>query len=162
VRLWLWLKRLGSGLRDKSIPPSVRALAALAVLFAIVLTWIAVLLIEEFATGTGQIGHQGLGGLAASGLTEFSIVLLFLSMYLVIAGRRLLVRGKSGMLMVPLVLLVAYGLLGESIAVASGGADSSNAIGMVVLLLLALPLVIRLLPSSRRWLRSGGGDGLLP
>ena len=155
----LWLQGLGTCLLDKGIPRSLRAVAALSVVFAFVFVWIALLLIEEFVTGTGQIGEQGLGGLAASGLVEFSVFLIALAVYLVIAGRRLLMRGKSKMLTVPLVLLAVYGVIGESISLAGSGVNRSNDIGMIVLLVLALPVVLLVLPSSRRWLRKDGGNG---
>ncbi len=136
----------------------------MSVVFAFVFVWIAVLLIEEFATGTGSIGEQGLGGLAASGLVEFSTFLIALAVYLAIAARRLLVRGKSKMLVVPLCLLAAYGVIGESVSVTDNGANRSNDIGMLVLLVLLLPVVLLVLPVSRRWLHKGDDEkfGTLP
>jgi hypothetical protein len=134
-------------------PATIVAAAILGALYGLVLGGVGGWLLVEYVSGTGQVGAEHLSGLGAKGLVE--IVVQFLAGMVVLAtgAIRLVVRRAGRMVVVPLVLVLGIGAVGEVIDVSTGESAVSNLIGLGVLALAAVPVALLLSPSGRRWQR---------
>ena len=138
-------------------PPMTIVLAALlGVLYGLVLGAVGVRLLVEYHTGTGQIGAEHLVGRGAAGLTVGAVLFFGAGVSLAIGGVRLLVRRVRALLLAPLVVILAIGVVGEIVGIATGESAASNLTGLGILTLAALPIVLLSSPSGRRWLRPLG------
>lgn len=132
-------------------PWSVRLAATLGILYGLVLVVVAVVLFGQYASGSGSIGGEHLTGQAANGVAGFS-VLLVLAAILLTTGAVRLTRAHSGRLLAaPLVVVCVVGVVGEIVDLAGTATAASDLVGLLVLLLAALPVVLVGTPSARRY-----------
>jgi uncharacterized membrane protein len=125
--------------------------ATLGVLYGLVLVVVAVVLLVQYASGSGSIGAEHLTGQAANGVAGFS-VLLVLAAILLTSGAVRLVRAYSGKLLAaPLVVVCVVGVIGEIVDLVGTATAGSDLIGLLVLVLAALPVVLVGTPSARRY-----------
>lgn len=127
--------------------------SALACCYALVLLGVAAVTAYEFGTGTGGIGHQHLTGAAAKGVA-FVVAALTGGAVCLVTGAVQAWRGRRpGLLVVPLVLLLLFGTIGEISDGVGGAPASSELIGAGILVLAAVPVALLAVPASRAWRR---------
>jgi hypothetical protein len=132
-----------------SRPTSVNIAASLGILYAIVLLVGAIAMLYEYAERRGNLGHQT--GPAAKGVVGFSIFLFIVSVALVMAVRRLISQRRRTMFIVILCTGLAFGTMGETIDSVGSATFGSDAIGLAILFLMALPVALLVIPSARTW-----------
>ncbi|HEX3779969.1 MAG TPA: hypothetical protein VHX38_09885 [Pseudonocardiaceae bacterium] len=129
--------------------------AVLGALYSVVLGWVGVQLLYEYVSGTGQIGAEHLTMSGGKGLTLCALLFLAGGVASLVGGIRLITRRQRRLVLVPLVLVLVIGAIGEIVDVATGASASANLIGAGVLVLAALPVALLATRGSRRWLGSG-------
>ena len=136
-----------------SRPLAVVAAGALACSYAVVLLAEAAVLIGELLTGRGAIGHEHLAGMAVKGVIVLAAALAGGAVCLA-TGAVQAWRGRPpGLLVVPLLLLVVFGTIGEISDGLGGATASSELIGAGILVLAVVPIALLLAPRSRAWWR---------
>ncbi|WP_020077453.1 hypothetical protein [Cryocola sp. 340MFSha3.1] len=119
--------------------------AVLSFCYSFVLTLLAVALVVQWVTGQGTIGN--LTSNAANRGVAFLVVVCVGGAIALAAGAGNAVRGRRGLsAIIPLAVLVLFGLIGESIDIASGNPLLDNLIGSAIIVAAAVPLVLLLLP----------------
>jgi hypothetical protein len=119
--------------------------AALACCYAGVLVVLAVVLVVDWTTGRGTIGH--LGSTSANRGVSFFVVLCIGGAVVLVSGAATVWRGRRGLLaIIPLAIVVAIGCVGEPIDIVSGESVGSNIIGAFVIAAAVVPIVLLLLP----------------
>ena len=133
-------------------PLAITAAIALAVLYGAVLVAVAALVLFEFVTGTGAIGNHGLDAQAAKGVLALG-ALLPIGALMLWRGSALLISSRDPRLLaLPLMLLLIFGCIGETVDLFGSATARSDLIGAGILVLAALPLALLALPGSRAWL----------
>ncbi|TDP99842.1 MULTISPECIES: hypothetical protein [unclassified Leifsonia] len=119
--------------------------AVLSFCYSFVLTLLAAALVVQWVTGQGTIGN--LTSNAANRGVAFLVVVCVGGAIALAAGAGNAVRGRRGLsAIIPLAVLVLFGLIGESIDIASGNPLLDNLIGAAIIVAAAVPLVLLLLP----------------
>lgn len=133
-------------------PLAITAAAGLAVLYGAVLVAVAALVLFESLTGTGTIGNRGLDAQAVKGVLALG-VLVPLGALMLWRGSALLIRARDPRLLaLPLMLVLIFGCIGETVDLFGTATARSDLIGAGILVLAALPLALLTLPRSRVWL----------
>lgn len=119
--------------------------AILASCYSFALAVVAVALIVQWVTRQGTIGN--LTSNAANRGVAFLVVVCVGGAIALAVGAGNAVRGRRGLAaIIPLAVLVLFGLIGESIDIASGNPLLDNLIGAAIIVAAAVPLVLLLLP----------------
>ncbi|MET3567774.1 peptidoglycan/LPS O-acetylase OafA/YrhL [Leifsonia sp. 563] len=119
--------------------------AVLSFCYSFVLTLLAAALVVQWVTGQGTIGN--LTSNAANRGVAFLVVVCVGGAIALAVGAGRAWRGRRGLAaIIPLAVLVLFGLIGESIDIASGNPLLDNLIGAAIIVAAAVPLVLLLLP----------------
>jgi len=119
--------------------------AILASCYSFALAVVAVALVVQWVTGQGTIGN--LTSNAANRGVAFLVVVCVGGAIALAVGAGRAWRGRRGLAaIIPLAVLVLFGLIGESIDIASGNPLLDNLIGAAIIVAAAVPLVLLLLP----------------
>ena len=119
--------------------------AILVSCYSFALAVVAVALVVQWVTGQGTIGN--LTSNAANRGVAFLVVVCVGGAIAPAVGAGNAVRGRRGLAaIIPLGVLVLFGLIGESIDIASGNPLLDNLIGAAIIVAAAVPLVLLLLP----------------
>lgn len=119
--------------------------AILVSCYSFALAVVAVTLVVQWLTGQGTIGN--LTSNAANRGVAFLVVVCVGGAIALAVGAGRAWRGHRGLAaIIPLAVLVLFGLIGESIDIASGNPLLDNLIGAAIIVAAAVPLVLLLLP----------------
>lgn len=132
-------------------PATVVLAMMVAVLYGGVMSAVAATVAYQFLSGTGGVGANARGRLAARGVVTV-VGLLSAGALALFVGARRVSRGESSALIVrPLVVLLAFGTIGEIADSLGSASPRSDAIGALILILAAVPVALLNSRSAREW-----------
>lgn len=140
--------------KDASLPPRPRRVlvaAALTSMYALAAGGMAIALLWQMIAGTGGLGDQHLGPVAVFGVAIFALGLNAFVAVLITGARRAAAGRSRGLLVVPLLVFIAAGSVGEMHDMIGSESTRSNVIGATILVLAAVPVAIVYTPASRTW-----------
>ena len=141
-------------------PVAVVLAGMLGLTYALVLCGVGALLLWQLVTGTGAIGHQHPQGASLKGVLFTSSTLFVVAASLASGGVQLLRdRGLSrrrGLLrlVLPLLLFLVVGCVGETVDLFGDASAASDVIGAAILLAAVVPVLLVRTPGARRWAAS--------
>ena len=136
-----------------SRPWTVALTAVLAAVYAVAFVAVAAVVLAEFVSGRGKIGVEHLHGQAAKGVLFLVIVLCAGGALLLVGAYRLLTRRRAALLAVPFAVFLVVGAIGETVDAVGSASAGSNAVGGLLLVGAAVPLLLLASPRARRWRR---------
>jgi hypothetical protein len=134
-----------------SRPRRVVVAAALTVMYAAAVVGMAITLLWQMLTGTGGLGEQHLHPMAEFAFTTFALLLIAFAAILIAGARRAYAGRGRGVLVVPLLVFIAIGSIGEVHDIMGTSSTRSNIIGAAILVLAAIPVMIVYTRSSTTW-----------
>jgi len=137
---------------ERRAPAVVLVAASAAVLYALVTAGLAVWLAVAYFNGVGTLGELDGDRLAQKGVLRLVLALLVVSGFLVAGATRVVRRRDARFVVVPLLVVVAVGTVGE-IADALGDASGRSLLpGLGILVATATPVVLLRTRRARTWL----------
>ena len=133
-------------------PFAINVVAVLAVLYGIVLAGEGAMILFELVTGTGAIGHDRTNAAAVKGMVTVGLLLPAGAVALWTGSARLTRAHDPRLLALPLLAVLLFGSIGETVDLFGTASARSDLIGAGILVLAALPLALLSLPRSRAWL----------
>ena len=119
---------------NKKAPIPIIIIAGFSLLCAVGLSVFAVAMV---------MANTKLIGVAIFAL--LGVILLIVGVY------QLVVKHNRAVLLIPLCIVLAIGCVGETIDALGNATIASDAIGFGILLLFAIPVILLLMPTSRKW-----------
>lgn len=133
-------------------PAVVLVAAALATLYALVPAGVAVWLGVAFVNGEGNLGELDGDRLAQKGVVRFIVALLVVSGFLVAGVMRVIRRHDARFIVVPLLVVLAVGTVGEVVDALGDASGRSLLIGLGILAAVAVPVMLLRTRRARSWL----------